>query len=119
MFECPTDYVCELNAYYGRYQCCQPITEPAPTVEACPTGMSPQIHPTSGKPILCDGENISWTSNCARFAKCEYSASYGKHICCEPNDLQTLLKITEGSPLIFSGLHPGDKCSLEILILLF
>jgi hypothetical protein len=61
-FECPVDYSCELNSYYGRYQCCQNQAASETNALQCPEGTSVQIHPVSGKPQKCNDD-----ADCANF----------------------------------------------------
>lgn len=132
LYQCPSDYNCkfllwifeilnflgEFNAYYGRYQCCsQNTTVVSSKTTECPDGMSLQIHPSTGSALQCE-----FDSDCANFVRekksilishlyfqAQCQKLYG--VCCEANDLKTLLKITQKSqvePSFLSGLLPGQ-----------
>ncbi|KAI6218300.1 hypothetical protein M3Y95_01175400 [Aphelenchoides besseyi] len=109
LYGCPNAYECQLNSYYGRYQCC-PTKNSTAVIEMaiCPVGMNPQFHPTTREPVSCEPEE-EWQSGCPPFSKCEYSHGYRKHICCEPDNLKTLLEMTKKtSPFLWKGIRPAQ-----------
>jgi hypothetical protein len=59
--DCPAEYQCELNTYFGRYQCC-PVSN-TKAIE-CSEGMSVQTHPKTNAPIPCTNN-----ADCANFVR--------------------------------------------------